>query len=77
MNDGELQAAYKTYRERLDFIGGLGINRRDLAEILQDLDVCIRGIKDDIMFGVTGMLNACQDLTIPLLHFRFSFTGAK
>lgn len=61
MNDGELQATYKSYRERLDFIGGLGIHRRDLAEVLKDLDVCIEGIKDDIMFGVAGVfeVNAC------------------
>ena len=46
MNDGQLQQMYKSYRERLDFIGGLGKkNRKDSDVILQDLGLCARDIK--------------------------------
>ena len=70
MNDGELQAAYKIYRERL------GIHRRDLAEILEDLDVCMKGIKDDITFSGTGVLCTCAQVCNSH-YFLYSFTGTK
>ena len=54
MNDGELQEMYKTYRERLDLIDGLGITRRNSTAISQDIDVCIKSIKEDMCFCGTG-----------------------
>ena len=54
MNDGELHKLYKAYRERLDLIDGLGIRRRDLTDILRDLDACIQSVKEDICFIDSG-----------------------
>jgi hypothetical protein len=66
MNDGELQAMYKIYRERLDFISVLGMNdRRDTTVVVQDLDVCLKGIKEDMSFVGKGVFDEFQCVCVP------------
>lgn len=52
LNDGKLQEQYRLYRQRLEFIRGLGLSgrtrtHRDIQDVSQD-------IKDDLEFVHTG-----------------------
>lgn len=58
MNDGKLHQLYKHYRERLNFIGSLGIKERRNT-ILQDLNAIIKDI-EDVSFISTSKVSKMQ-----------------
>ena len=49
MNDGTLQKEYKCYRERLAFIGVLGMKDKSDATV-QDLSTAVKDIEEDISY---------------------------
>ena len=54
--DGELQKTYKEYIDRLSFIDGIGLNKRNCKnKIEEDLHSTILAIKKDLDFVTVGM----------------------
>ena len=54
--DGELQKSYKEYIDRLSFVSGIGLDKRNCKnKIEEDLHSAIIAIKKDLDFVTAGM----------------------
>lgn len=61
LDDGCLQDVYKKYRQRLDFVAGIGLStRRERSSIEDDLGVLHGQLLSDKEFVIKGKYNALR-----------------
>ena len=71
MNDGHLQEFYKQYRQRLDFVAGIGLSTRlSRSSIESDLVVTHKQLLLDKEFAIQGKNLEFFDLSTYFILFR-------
>ena len=65
LNDGKLSEMYTAYQDRLEFIKGIGVNRRQREDMLVDLNRIESDIVDDLGFLHQGAFH----------HYVYYFTN--